>query len=508
MGLLTSSTRSHGADVSLSPRVRLRVPVKLVIVAWFLRTVGRVLIFMIKHPADVFLVTMAGVAAYAVKRALEHYGPPLTISTLALLGGALLATAYQFPGAFDRFFETPIRSRLRHVFVYRRQWQPAMVLSGLAVMGRSQDILPKLVTVRSTGVVDLVRVRMLPGQILEDWSKAAPGLAQTFGARECRVRSVPGDYRQLDLWMMVGDPLAAPVDLPEPIVGLAGLYAVPVGMTEDQKPLRLRVAHSHLLVAGQTGSGKGSVLWAILCGLAPAIRFGTVKVWAIDPKGGMELTAGEALFDRFETDPEGIVETLEEAATRMQGRAQQLRGKTRKLEPTVDDPLIVIMIDELAAVVAYQANPDLRRRATAALNLLLSQGRAVGVSVVAAVQDPRKETVAMRDLFPTRIALRAAEAEQADMVLGRGARDRGALTDKISTALPGVGYAILDDAPEPVRVRFAHVTDQHIAQIVEESALADAGLPGAGPAFPSPRPDLGAEVLHDLPRRIVAVPDH
>src|SRR4051812_40481229 len=118
MGLLTSNTRSHGADISLSPRVRVRVPVGLVVSAWFLRRFGRVLIFMIKHPADVFLVAMAGVAAYAVRRALEHYGPPLTITTLGLLGGALIAAAYQFPRAFDRFVETPIRSRWRHVFVY------------------------------------------------------------------------------------------------------------------------------------------------------------------------------------------------------------------------------------------------------------------------------------------------------------------------------------------------------------------------------------------------------
>src|SRR3954454_20012760 len=121
MGLLTSSTHSLQADVAVSPRTRLRVPGKVVVLLWFAGRFGRVLIFMIKHPADVFLVAMAGVAAYAVRRALEHYGPPLTITTLGLLGGALIAAAYQFPRAFDRFVETPIRSRWRHVFVYRRQ---------------------------------------------------------------------------------------------------------------------------------------------------------------------------------------------------------------------------------------------------------------------------------------------------------------------------------------------------------------------------------------------------
>jgi S-DNA-T family DNA segregation ATPase FtsK/SpoIIIE len=49
---------------------------------------------------------------------------------------------------------------------------------------------------------------------------------------------------------------------------------------------------------------------------------------------------------------------------------------------------------------------DAKRRIAAALSLLLSQGRAVGVTVIGAVQDPRKEILTVRDLFPTRIALR------------------------------------------------------------------------------------------------------
>jgi S-DNA-T family DNA segregation ATPase FtsK/SpoIIIE len=48
------------------------------------------------------------------------------------------------------------------------------------------------------------------------------------------------------------------------------------------------------------------------------------------------------------------------------------------------------------------------------------------------------------------------------MVLGAGARKRGALADQIPASLPGVGYMVLDQRPEPVRVRFTHVTDDHI----------------------------------------------
>jgi hypothetical protein len=61
------------------------------------------------------------------------------------------------------------------------------------------------------------------------------------------------------------------------------------------------------------------------------------------------------------------------------------------------------------------------------------------VTVVAAVQDPRKETIPARDLFRTRIGLRLNEAEQIHLVLGPGARDPGAHCDTIPDNLSGAG---------------------------------------------------------------------
>jgi S-DNA-T family DNA segregation ATPase FtsK/SpoIIIE len=125
----------------------------------------------------------------------------------------------------------------------------------------------------------------------------------------------------------------------------------------------------------------------------------------------------------------------------------------------------VILVDELAFLTAYQPDRDLRKRAEAALATLTSQGRSVGVCVIGALQDPRKDVISLRNLFPTRIALRLDEPGQVDMVLGDTARDRGAVADLISP-LPetgaGVGYVRLDGTPDPVRVRAAWVTDDGI----------------------------------------------
>ena len=81
------------------------------------------------------------------------------------------------------------------------------------------------------------------------------------------------------------------------------------------------------------------------------------------------------------------------------------------------------------------------------------------------MQDPRKEVLNIRNLFPDKIALRLDEPAQVDMVLGDGARDRGAACDEIS-ANPSVGAGVafvrLEAAPDPVRVRAAFVSDDDI----------------------------------------------
>lgn len=437
---------------------RLRAPLPLVLAVWAARRAGRLAVWAVRHPRAVLLAA----AVVALEQLVAVVGPQLLEISAAALAGGLLAWRLAHRSSFARRVGRPARSAWRRVWVYRREWQPAMVTAGLALGPR----LPRLCRVRATRELDVVTVRMLPGQTLTDWSKAGERLAQTFGVAACRPVAIPGRVQLVELRCLTGrDPLAAPVPVQVPGVDLE---AIPCATDEAGRVVRLPVLYSHVLVAGETGAGKGSVLWSLLAGLAPAIGAGVVEVRAIDPKGGMELAAGAPLFRRFSySGAEHAAKTLDQAVADMQARAGRLRGVTRKHRPTVAEPLVVVVVDELAALLAYVTDPALRRRLTAAVSLLLSQGRAVGFSVIAATQDARKDTLTLRDLFPTRVALRAAEAEQADMVLGRGSRDRGALTDRIPEDLPGVGYVVQDGRPDPVRVRFSHVTDEAIAELVD-----------------------------------------
>ncbi len=53
------------------------------------------------------------------------------------------------------------------------------------------------------------------------------------------------------------------------------------------------------------------------------------------------------------------------------------------------------------------------------------------------------------------------------MVLGEGARERGAEAHLIDPALPGVAYVRLETSPTPMRVRAAFVSDDDITTMTE-----------------------------------------
>jgi len=384
-------------------------------------------------------------------------GPASTVG-----GIAAAATGWGFGHrpSFLRFGWYPILARYRR-WTYRRHWHAAMVTAKLAVSFDRHTVLPILKRVRCRPGADVVLVRMVTGQIPDDFGKVAECLAHTFGVRQ--VKAMPGpSFGTVVLVLLRGDPLTKTVT-PFPTTAVPDFTALSVARQEDGDVFDLRLFGTQVLVVGATGSGKGSVIWSIVRSLAGGVGTGLVKLWGLDPKGGMELGIGLPLFDRFASkDFAAMATMLEEAAREAQSRAARLKGVTRQHLPTPTEPLIVLIIDELANLTAYLTDRQLKDRIKTSLGIVLSQGRAVGVHVVAAIQDPRKEVLPARGLLPTRIALRLSEPGEVDMVLGDGMRDRGALGDRIPQTTPGVGYVVLDGDPTPMRVRFTFLTDNQI----------------------------------------------
>ena len=93
----------------------------------------------------------------------------------------------------------------------------------------------------------------------------------------------------------------------------------------------------------------------------------------------------------------------------MQDRASRCSpGVQRDHAPTVEDPFTVVLVDEVAFLTAYQPDqepqgPDHVRAGHAGPP---RAGRSA-TQVVAALQDPRKDVLTIRNLFPDRIAMAA-----------------------------------------------------------------------------------------------------
>jgi DNA segregation ATPase FtsK/SpoIIIE, S-DNA-T family len=444
-----------------------RTPLWIVVIVHAARLLARLVRFGFRHP----VLVLAVVVGVLMWRVIGWLG----LVVLAVSNAAVLVVwRWRFPVSFSRFIATPARRQWR-AWHYRRRWAGVMTIGRLAPVYQGRVLLPVLGKVSATAFTDRVQVRLVSGQSAADFAARADNLAHGFGAILCRIRSAaPG---ALVLEFVRRDALAAII----PALALptrVDLRALPVGRREDGQVWLVRVHGTHVLIAGATGAGKASLLWSIVRALLPAMVAGLVRVWAADPKL-MELAYGRAIFDRYgryAADPKAIVTMLEDAVEQMQARAAVFAGKHREHTPTTEHPFIVIVVDEVAFLTAYLSDRTIRDRIKAALATLTTQGRAVGYSVVAALQDPRKEVMSIRNLFPDRIAMRLDEPEQVDMVLGDGARDRGALADQISTdetTGAGVAYVRLATDPDPVRVRAAWVTDADIRAMVAEYAPAE-----------------------------------
>ncbi|MFG2018599.1 FtsK/SpoIIIE domain-containing protein [Actinomadura geliboluensis] len=441
------------------------MPEGLVLLVNAVRTLVRMAVFLVRNIVPVSV--LSGLGWLGVR-----FGWLVPVVVLALVAVGLSVWAGVDRPSFVRWIARPARARWRLVAVYRRDWQPVLVTAGLTKVHKGREYLPSLVRVRCGPTSDRVLVRMLKGQAPDAWERVAVNLAHGFGATLVRVRD--GD-RPGRIWLefVRKDALAVPIPaLPVPDGSDVDLAGVVVGRCEDGSPWRLRLLGTHVLIAGATGAGKGSVIWSTVRALLPLMLAGLVEVWAVDPKR-MELSFGRPLFERYgrySDDPKGgMVELLEAAAEDMNARAEQFAGVTRSFTPSHEHPFRVIVVDELAFLTAYCPERDLRKRAESALAVLTSQGRSVGYCVIGAQQDARKEVNNLRNLFPDRIALRLDEDEQVDMVLGDGARDRGALADQISS-IPeigaGVGFVRLEASPDPVRVRAAYISDNDIRDMV------------------------------------------
>jgi S-DNA-T family DNA segregation ATPase FtsK/SpoIIIE len=321
--------------------------------------------------------------------------------------------------------------------------------------------------VRSGASWDLVRVRLIPGQKPEDFDNAARALAAARGVARCQVRELSPNVVSIDFQRrnLLADPVSCP-DLAT-LAGISGaavdLRRVWAGRTEYGQDWHIPLVGGHTLTAGETGAGKGSVMWCPLVCIAPVIRDGLVRVSGIDPKG-MELAYGRGIFHRYAVTGREALAVLDELIEAMIARKAEFAGRVRTVPITREHPLELLEFDEIGALTKY-TDRKTREAITERIALLTTQGRALGFTVRGYVQEPTKDTVPVRDLFPRRICLRVSAKSHVGMVLGDQAYERGAWANRITDTEAGVGYVFGEGIREPLRIRAGWVPDEVIKQL-------------------------------------------
>jgi len=240
----------------------------------------------------------------------------------------------------------------------------------------------------------------------------------------------------------------------------------------------------HLLIAGQTGSGKSVMINTLLTSLLYHNSPSDVKLILVDPKQ-VEM----ALYDDIPhlltpviTEPDKTISALKWAVNEMQRRYvllaehkvkdiksynQKIRSSGKKI--TVNDengipqehengamPYIVIVIDELADLMMVAA-----RDVEALIVRLAQKARAVGIHLVLATQSPRVDVITglIKANIPARIAFTVSSQIESRIILDQLGAEK----------LLGQGDMLFftTNMSKPKRVQGAWVTDGEVSKIAD-----------------------------------------
>ncbi|MEU3624095.1 cell division protein FtsK [Amycolatopsis coloradensis] len=423
----------------------------------------------------------------ALKWTVRHPGSVLTPGALTasgielgwsttggIVGGTAvgLCTWYRaHPDTFDHYAAPRMRAWRRRWSVYfGPKFNKALRACDLYTTDRKtgQERFPRVIRVRSySPSVDTITLALAPGQGRRSFDDKLEILADTLKVERIAIERPKPGYVALILER--SEPFTETIPAPEmpeesDAVDPGDIY---IGETEYGSEWRQGIGSRHIFIAGATGAGKNSVVLAILRGLAPLIRDGLVRLWICDPKQ-LEFAKLAGIAHRY-ADDEGKCAELVDAYLEDLRAVQRMFASTgtRKITMSRETPLNVLILDEIGALLAY-GDGSIGRVLRKNLAIVGSQGRATGHSMIAAVQEPTKDTVPIRELFPVRICMRVTALSHVDMVLGDGARLRGALADEIPDMpeTAGIGYVIRQKTRTPIRVRAAYTDDGDLDDLV------------------------------------------
>jgi S-DNA-T family DNA segregation ATPase FtsK/SpoIIIE len=247
----------------------------------------------------------------------------------------------------------------------------------------------------------------------------------------------------------------------------------------------------HLLIAGQTGSGKSVMINTLLTSLLYRNSPSDMKLILVDPKQ-VEMAPYEDiphLLTPVITEPDKTISALKWAVNEMERRYkllaeekfrdiksynQKIQSSSKKTPATDDDgserhaddgamPYIVIVIDELADLMMVAA-----RDVEALIVRLAQKARAVGIHLVLATQRPSVDVITglIKANIPARIAFTVASQIDSRTILDQVGAEK----------LLGQGDMLIltPSMSKPKRIQGAWVMDEEVLKITDHLRMQSA----------------------------------
>lgn len=223
----------------------------------------------------------------------------------------------------------------------------------------------------------------------------------------------------------------------------------------------------HLLVAGQTGSGKSVMINNLISSLLFRNSPADLKLILVDPKQ-VELAPYNGiphLLTPVIVEPEKTLSALKWAVNEMERRYSLLAeyghraiggyNSDKKIEERM--PYIVIVIDELADLMMLAA-----RDVEGLIVRIAQKARAVGIHLVLATQRPSVDVITglIKANIPARIAFTVASQIDSRTIIDQAGAEK----------LLGKGDLLITTAqsPKPRRVQAAWIDDPEVVKVVNQ----------------------------------------
>ena len=237
-----------------------------------------------------------------------------------------------------------------------------------------------------------------------------------------------------------------------------------LGINTDNEKSALDLAKApHMLIAGETGSGKSVCLASIITSLVYKKTPEELELMLIDKKNELSIfNELPHLIDNSLNNDDDIISALRN----LEGELRERNNKiTKKGARNIQEynkrvrnklPYIVLIIDELQDLLSR----DIKKEAERIINTIASLGRSAGIHIIAATQRPSAKVITgeLKANLPTKIALSVANNTDSRVILDhKGAED-----------LIGNGDALLKrkESVKYEHIQIPYITTEEIERII------------------------------------------